>query len=110
MVSNRDNSGMDFGVHSGMDLAWIWGMVHGLDLSQSCMDFGGIVRGGFWQDFGVMLGMDLMEISGRFWARFWGKFRERNCLPFSSSSCARTRVGVRAHERFKGGMRKRERK
>ena len=46
---------------------WIWhgfwGMVHGLDSSQSCMDLGGIVRGGFWQDFGVMLGMDLMEIS-----------------------------------------------
>ena len=35
----------------GMDLAWILGMIHGLDSSQSCMDFGGIVRGGFWQDF-----------------------------------------------------------
>ena len=44
-------------------LAWIWGMVHGLDLSQSCMDFGGIVRGGFWQDFW-----------GKFWHGFDGDF------------------------------------
>ena len=68
MVSNRDNSGKHSGVHSGMvlghgtgmDLAWIWGMIHGLDSSQSCMDFKGIVRGGFWQDFWAMIGMILM--------------------------------------------------
>ena len=43
--------GMDLGHGFGMVVAWIWGMTHGLESSQSCMDFGGIVRGGFWQDF-----------------------------------------------------------
>ena len=60
MVSNRDNTGVDSGVHfgmdlghdTGMDLAWIRGMIHGLESRQSCMDFGGIVRG----DFGMILG------------------------------------------------------
>ena len=51
--------GMDFGHGFVMDLAWILGMIHGLESSQSCMDFGGIVRGDFmarfegnnWQEF-----------------------------------------------------------
>ena len=80
MVSNRDNSGKHSGVHSGMvlghgtgmDLAWIWGMIHGLDSSQSCMDFGGIVRGGIlarflgndWHDFDVIFGVILGKILG----------------------------------------------
>ena len=48
--------GMDLGHDTGMDLAKIWGMIHGLDSRQSCMDLGGIVRGDF--------GMDLMEVLG----------------------------------------------
>jgi len=61
MVSIRDNTGMVSGVHfgmdlghdTGMDLAKILGMIHGLDSRQSCMDLGGIVRGEFWHGFDV---------------------------------------------------------
>lgn len=42
---------MDLGYGFGMVVAWILGMIHRLESSQSCMDFWGIVRGGFWQDF-----------------------------------------------------------
>ena len=64
MDSNRVKAGKHSWVHLGMDFgmdwAWIWGMIHGLESSQSCMDFGGIVRGDFvarfegnnWQEFG----------------------------------------------------------
>ena len=55
--------GMDFGHGFVMDLAWILGMIHGLESSQRCMDFGGIVRGGFWQDF-----------EGNAWNKFDGNF------------------------------------
>mgnify|MGYP003651140625 CR=1 FL=1 len=61
--------GMDFGHGFVMDLAWIWGMIHGLESSQSCMDFGGIVRGGFWQDFEVN---DWQEF-GRYFEIIFGK-------------------------------------
>ena len=52
--------GMDLGHDTGMDLAWI----HGLDSRQSCMDFGGIVRGGFWHGFDGNFGMILGKILG----------------------------------------------
>ena len=66
--------GMDFGHGFVMDLAWILGMIHGLESSQSCMDFGGIVRGDFGKILRVMLGINLMEILARFWGKFLDDF------------------------------------
>jgi len=60
MVSIRDNTGMDSGVHFGMDLGHdSWSRfetkLHG---------FGGIVRGGFWHGFDGNFGMILGKILG----------------------------------------------
>lgn len=54
MVSNRDNTGMDSGVHFGMDL----GHDSRSRFETKLHGFGGIVRGGFWHDFGQDFGVN----------------------------------------------------